>query len=86
MIYNILAFEPSELYKSECRIDFENYLFFNNRKDSKDKINCKFIKILYYLNDNYIFSYRDLYKDIEDSIYKSYKLYSNKNKFINITL
>ena len=85
VIYNILSFTPDELNKIECKNDIKNFLFFKERSKTKEKINCRFIKILYYLSYNYIYTYQDLYKEIEESIYNSYKLYNDKQNIIQIS-
>ena len=81
VLYNILSLNSTDFLKPEIQIDFENFLFFQGEKKEKEKINSQFINILYYLCENYEFVYKDLYKEIEDSIYNSYmEFYDSKIK------
>ena len=76
IIYNILSFNPNELDVSK-NIDFQNFLFFKS-ESIKKKVNGVYIKLLYYICANHEFVYKDLFKELENSIYDSYKIYVNK--------
>ena len=75
IIYSILSYNSSELLTNENNIDFKNILFFKDRSETPQIINCAYVKLLYYLNINYEFVYKDMFKEIEDSIYNSYLLF-----------
>ena len=75
IIYNILSYNSKELISLENDKDFKNFLFFKDRTKTHEKINCEYVKILYYLCTNYDFSYKYIFKEIENSIYNTFKLY-----------
>ena len=84
VIYNILSFNSSELLTSENLKDFQNFLYFTDRSQIKEKVNCAFVKLLYYLCSNHEFVYKGIYKDIESSIFNSYIKFVNKQSNIII--
>ena len=86
IIYNILAYNPYEFLSYDNYIDLQNFLFFKNRVETKEKINCVFVKLLYYICANHEFVYKDLFKEIEDTIYNSYKTFVNINLKILLSL
>jgi len=77
IIYNILKLNNGKL--DPPKIDFENFLFFKDRTNNKEKVYGSFIKVLYYLCNNYEFVYKDIFIEIEESIYNSYKQYASRN-------
>ena len=79
VIYNILSFNIADLEKDENKIDFKNFLFFQDRTKTHEKVNCVFVKLIYYLSVNYEFVFKDLLKEIEIIIYDSYKQYVSTN-------
>ena len=85
-IYNIISYNPKELLTLENYRDFENFLFFSEKTEDHIKINCRFVKILYYLCNNYEFTYKKIFKEIQDSIYDSYKHISNSRMKLSIIL
>ena len=78
IIYNILKLDINEPL-GNLKIDFNNFLFYKNRANNKEKVYTAFIKILYYLCNNYEFIYKDIFTEIELSIYNSYKQYAFRN-------
>ena len=84
VIYNILFFNSSELLTSENSKDFQNFLYFRDKSKVKEKVNCAFVKLLYYLCSNHEFVYKGIYKDIESSIFNSYIIFVNKQSNIII--
>ena len=86
IIYNILSYNSKELISLENDKDFKNFLFFKDRTKTHEKINCEYVKILYYLCTNYVFSYKKIFKEIENSIYNTYKLFVSKNMTKSLVL
>ena len=75
IIYNILKLNINGTL-NPSKADFENFLFFRGRANNKEKVYGSFIKILYYLCNNYEFVYKEIFIEIEESIYNSYKQYA----------
>jgi len=84
VIYNIFYFVSKGFYSNELKKDFDNFLFLKGQAKKNEKIHTTFIKVLYYVCLNYEFIYKDLFSEISDSIYDTYKTYVNKsiNKYI----
>jgi hypothetical protein len=78
LIYNILNLNINGTLNPSKK-DFENFLFFKDRTNNKEKVYGSFIKILYYLCNNYEFVYKGIFIEIEESIYNSYRYYAFKN-------
>ena len=55
--------------------DLQNFLFYKETSDSLEKINTVFIRILYYMCNNYEFVYRKLYLLFQEDVYKDFKIY-----------
>ena len=79
IVYNILSFNISDKYSNGIKKDFENFLFFKGKNKVNEKVNTPYIKVLYYLCVNYQFVYRDLFEEIEQSIYSSYNVFVDEN-------
>jgi hypothetical protein len=78
IIYNILKLNINGTL-NPSKTDFENFLFFKGITNNKEKVYGSFIKILYYLCNNYEFVYKEIFIEIEESIYNSYKKYALRN-------
>ena len=70
-LYNIYTINYSEFTND----DIYYFTFFENQTSSHIKIQTNFIKTLYYFCVNYEFVYKDLFIEIENSLYSSF----NKN-------
>ena len=57
IIYNILKLNINGTL-NPSKVDFENFLFFKGITNNKEKVYGSFIKILYYLCNNYEFVYK----------------------------
>ena len=79
IMYNIFSFISKDLDKIKIQKDFDNLLFLKGQEKKNEKIYTPFIKVLYYVCLNYELVYRDLFTEISDSIYDSYKNYVNKS-------
>ena len=79
VIYNIFAFISKDINSIDFQKDFDNLLFLKGQEKKNEKIYTPFIKVLYYICINYDLVYRDLFSEISDSIYDSYKNYVNKS-------
>ena len=85
-MYNIFSFNPYEFATKENNIDFKNFLFFKKRTETHEKVNCRYVKLLYYFCANHEFAYKDIYKEIESSIYNSFQFFFAKQNIISISL
>ena len=81
-LYKINILNNKDL--KEMKSDLENYLFF--RIEKKEKIKTYFIKLLYYFSANFESAYKDIFTEIEDEVYKSYKSYISILNNIYISL
>jgi len=79
IIYNIFYFISKDIQSIDLLKDFDNFLFLKGRAKGNEKIYTPFIKVLYYVCLNYDLVYRDIFTEISDSIYDSYKNYVNKS-------
>ena len=76
IIYNILSSNSSQINTKENIKDFENFLFLKGiRNEIKEKVNYVFVKLLYYICVNHEFVYKEIFKEIEDSIHEAYENY-----------
>ena len=57
----------------EFNDDLKNLIFFKN--NSFQRANTNFIKLLYYFNSNYQFTFKDVFNKIKEGVYQSYKDY-----------
>ena len=57
----------------EFNDDLKNLVFF--KKNSFQRVNTNFIKLLYYYNINNQFAFKDIFIKIKEGIYQSYKNY-----------
>ena len=64
--------------------DLSNFLFFSNKTQSHIKVESSFIQLLYYLCVNYENTYKNIFNEIQDSIYKTFNnyIYSNMNYYL----
>jgi hypothetical protein len=72
VVYNIYTMNYSEFSNN----DIYYFTFFENQTSTHIKIQTTFIKTLYYFCVNYEFVYKDIFIEIENSLYSSF------NKFI----
>ena len=73
IIYNIFKINLTNSNSSIAKSDAKNLLFFKERQDTRIKPYTPFIKLLYYLNVNYEFTYKDIFKEIEKEIYSIFQ-------------
>ena len=62
--------------------DLNNYFFYKETKDTQEKTNTIFIRLLYYISNNYQFVYRRFYLLFEEDTYNDYKIYARKAMII----
>ena len=86
LIYNIYNINLNQKGTAQSIADLNNYLFFRERRDTKERLYSSMIQILYYLSVNYEFIFKDIFNDIEEQIYSSFKLYINTHMYIYISL
>ena len=75
VIFNMYPINITDRHSQKIQTDINNFLFFRNREDTQERIYTSFIKLIYYFCVNYEFVYKDIFKQIEDGIYNSYKTY-----------
>ena len=75
VMYNLYNVNYSQFASN----DIYNFLFFQNQESSHIKVETIFIKILYYFCVNYEYVYKDLFLEIQDSLYETFTKYSNQN-------
>ena len=75
VIFNMYSINITDRHSQKIQTDINNFLFFRNREDTQERIYTSFIKLIYYFCVNYEFVYKDIFKQIEDGIYNSYKTY-----------
>ena len=73
IIYNIFKINLTNSNSSIAKSDVKNLLFFKERQDTRIKPYTSFIKLLYYLNVNYEFVYKDIFQEIEKEIYSIFQ-------------
>ena len=66
--------------------DLKNFLFYKEKSDTKEKINTIYIRLLYYICNNYQFEYRRLYQIFQDDVYNDYESYAEKEMMIYLVL
>ena len=86
IIYELFRVDLTNKNSIEMKTDLENFPYFKERIESKEKVNTIFIKLLYYLLSNYEFVYRELFEEIDNEIYNTYKDYSYSNMKLYIFL
>ena len=86
IIYNIYSVNFNKKDSEPFIQDLNNFIFFHNRTETREKINTVFIKLLYYLSSNYEFVYKELFAEIEDGIYQLYKEYINIENIFYLVL
>ena len=86
IIYNIYNINLNQKGNAQSIADLNNYLFFRERRDTKERIYNSMIQILYYLSVNYEFVLKDIFNDIEEQVYSSFKEYINTHISIYISL
>ena len=85
IIYNVYGINVRRGTSFESQFDFEHFFNFKERADTKEKINTTFIKLLYYFCVN-LENYVNIFKEIEDEIYESYKAYLKSKMILYISL
>ena len=75
LIYNLFSLDIKNIKTNEGIQDLNNFIFFRDRKNTRERINTSFIKVFYYLCVNYEFGYKDIFQEIEDEIHLSYNEY-----------
>ena len=85
IIYTMHSIDVTNKLDEKMVIDMDKFLFFNGRGGTT-KVHTPYIKLLYYLCANYEFIYKDLFLDIDQEIFTSYKNYINKNDVIYLFL
>ena len=83
LLYNIISVDIIDRNNKGITSDLNNFLFF---KQDDSKINTSFIKLLYYLCSNYEFTYKNIFLEMEQTTYQSYKSYINREIIIYIIL
>ena len=78
IIYNIYSINISNKNAEEMKIDLDNFIFFKDRTENRERIHTSYIRLLYYLCANYEFAYKNIFQEIEDGIFDSYNVYINK--------
>jgi len=73
IIYNLYSINFQQFISN----DINNFIFFQNQESSHIKVETIFAKLLYYFCVNYEFVYKDLFLEIQDSLYET---------FINFTI
>ena len=85
IIYDISIIDIINKNSIQMKKDIENFPFFRERSDTKEKPNTTYIKVLHYLCSNYEFVFKDMFLEIENEIYSSFKNYAEINtKFYRI--
>jgi hypothetical protein len=79
--YNTIVVKDNILLSDNNLKDFDNLIFLRG-KERKEKVNYMYGKLVYYFNMNYEFLFKDIFNNIEKSIYNSQKLYTRKNVYI----
>ena len=74
VIYNLYNVNYSQFYSN----DINNFMFFQNQESSHIKVETIYIKLLYYFCVNYEFVYKDLFLEIQDSLYETFIKYSKQ--------
>ena len=86
MIYEFFRINLTNKNSIEMKNDLKNFPYFKDRTESKEKVNTIFIKLLYYMVSNYEFVYRELFEEIDNEIYNTYKDFSYSNMKLYIFL
>ena len=63
----------------ELKSDIKNFLFYKEKKNSKERANSSFIKLLFYFCINYEYSYKEIFIEINNEIISSYNNYIDKS-------
>ena len=85
IIYNIYIIDIAGGTSVESKIDFEHFFNFKEGTAIKEKIYTTFIRILYYFCVN-LQNYQIIFKEIDDEIYGSYKVYLTSKMILYISL
>ena len=85
IIYNVYTIDVRRGTSLESQFDFEHFFNFKERTDTKEKINTTFIRLLYYFCVN-LETYKNIFQEIDDEIYESYKVYLTSKMFLYISL
>lgn len=64
--------------------DLNNFAFFSNKTESHIKVESSFIQLLFYLSVNYENTYKNIFTELQVSIYKAFNnyIYSNMNYYL----
>ena len=82
IVYNLYTVNYSQFTNN----DIYYFTFFQNQTSTHIKIETTFIKTLYYFCVNYEFVYKDLFKEIEDSLYSSFNKFIEEKMFLDLIL
>ena len=85
IIYNVYSINISGRASDGAESDYNHFFNFKERTDTKEKINTTFIRLLYYFCVN-LLNYQNIFKEIEDEIYESYKVYLTSKMILFISL
>ena len=75
IIFRMLILSITKANSTEINSDINNFLFFRSREKTQEKIYTNFIKMLYYFSSNYEFVFKEMFQDIENEVFNSYKSY-----------
>ena len=64
--------------------DLSNFAFFSNKTESHIKVESSFIQLLFYLSVNYESTYKNIFRELQISIYETFNnyIYSNMNYYL----
>ena len=84
IIYQMHSINTSLINYGIINNDLSNFLFFSNKTQSHIKVESSFIQLLYYLCVNYENTYKNIFNEIQDSIYKTFNnyIYSTMNYYL----
>ena len=80
LIYNVRLINVTKSVEYEK--DVQNFLFFENKDNTKEKVYTSYIRLLHYMTMNYEYSYKKIFDEINEEIYLSYKDYIKKSNII----
>ena len=86
IIFNAISLNMSKAYAQDSKIERQNFIFFRERNDTKEKATGVLIKLLYYLCSNYEFGYSRIFNIIEKEIYNNFLDYNHSYLILYIIL
>ena len=83
IIFQMHSINTSLINSNTIYNDLSNFLFFSNKTQNHIKVESSFIQLLYYLCVNYENTYKYIFNEIQESIYKTFNnyIYSNMNYY-----